>query len=101
MNTIKILLKIVLFVPAIIGTFLIGVLYAPRIPLLLFITMMLLWVGSGLLAFNKVIGGAVGMMSPILLLIIMHGEFMHVNPTPYSLLIMNNKENHKQFHPIC
>lgn len=94
MNIIKLLLKAILFVPAIIGTFLIVVLYAPRIPLLLLITLLLLWVGSGLLAFNKVIGGVVGTMSPILLLIIMGGQHMHVNPTPYSIIYMI-------FYAIC
>ena len=94
MKIIKIMLKAILFIPAIIGTFLIVVLYAPNIPLLLLITLLLLWAGSGLLAFNKAIGGVVGIMSPALLLLIMHGEFMHVNPTPYSIVYMI-------FYAIC
>lgn len=94
MNIIKILLKIILFIPAMIGTFMILVLYAPRIPILLLMTLILLWAGSGLLAFNHSFGGIVGMMSPILLLMIMQGESMHVNPTPYSIMYMI-------FYAIC
>ncbi len=94
MNIIKMLLKLILFIPAIIGTFMIVVLYAPNIPLSLLITLILLWLGSGLLAFNRYIGGFVGIMSPVLLLIIMQGEFMHINPTPYSIMYM-------VFYAVC
>ncbi|MFI3227724.1 MAG: hypothetical protein R3Y09_10020 [Clostridia bacterium] len=94
MKIIKILLKAILFVPAIIGTFMIVVLYAPRIPFLLLMTLLLLWVGSGLLALSKPIGGLVGIMSPILLLIIMQGEHMHVNPMPYAVMYM-------VFYAVC
>lgn len=94
MKIIKILLKVILFIPAIIGTFFIVFLYGPHIPLPLLVVSILLLVGSGLLAFNKCIGGAVGIMSPIILLIIMQGEFMHVNPTLYSIMYMS-------FYAIC
>lgn len=80
------LLKIILFMPAIIGTYIITVLYGPTIPISLIFTFVFLWIGSELLAFNKVIGSVIGIMSPVLLLIIMHGEYMHVDHIPYSIL---------------
>ncbi len=88
MKIMKMLLKSTLFIPAIIGTFMIVFLFAPRIPFLLLITLILLWLGSGLLAFNKVCGGVVGLMSPIIFLITTQGQHMHVNPTPYSIMYM-------------
>lgn len=94
MKIINMLFSIMLFVPAIIGIFFIVVLYSPNIPITLVFTLLFLWCGSGLLALNKAIGAISGIMSPILLLIIMQDEFMHVNPTVYTILYM-------VFYAVC
>lgn len=88
MYIMKRLLKTLLFIPPIIGTFIITILYAPTPPLSLLFTLLFLWLGSGLLAFDKASGSVMGLMSPILLLIIMKDEYMHVNPLPYAILYM-------------
>lgn len=78
-------LKVLYFLPAIIGTFLIIVLYAPNIPVSLLFTLVFLWIGSGLLAFNCTIGAICGLISAIVLLFIMDGEYMHIDITPYMV----------------
>lgn len=80
----NIILTTAFFIPALIGTFCIVVLYGPTIPMPLFIVLILLWIGSALLRSNRVVGSLCGSLSPVLLMIIMHDEYMHVNIIPYT-----------------
>lgn len=88
MKIVKQLLKIIYFLPPIAVTILFVLLQAQGLKLIHIILFILLWIGSLLLAFNKIIGAVVGAFPMVYLLIYELLNPSWLNPIIYLMLVI-------------
>lgn len=106
----QVLLKSLFFVPAILLTFFVIVLYSPSIPLGIWIMLASLWGTGFILSLNKFWGSSLGIVFAIIILIYEESLWMPISLTPYIiamiiyyavcgfLVFKHNKRNKNKIH---